>query len=114
MNPELRRAFDKSASDEWKSMIESFAEAWGVSTDDASAVFWLQIDYTWTHWSQFGSLKSQRDEKELENIVSLWYSCKCFIHPILFVGVLICQRGIPFQIDVPHASQAKSRFAAPA
>ncbi len=71
---DARQAFDKVAGPEWQSMIEDLASAWGVSADEASLVFWTQNDYVWTHWAQYYSQKTKDDQRELENIVSGWYS----------------------------------------
>lgn len=73
-NPELRRAFNEVANPEWRRMLEDLASAWGVSVDDASLIFWSQNDYIWTHWAQYHSQKTVEDARELENIVSTWYS----------------------------------------
>ena len=73
-NPEIRKAFDKTTGEDWKDMLRVFASAWGVSEEEASAVFWTQADFIWLHWAQFRSTKSIEDQKELENIVGFWYS----------------------------------------
>ncbi len=73
-NSELRQVFDKVASPEWQSMLNDLASAWKVSLDEASLIYWSQNDYIWTHWAQYYSQKTKDDERELENIVSNWYS----------------------------------------
>ncbi|MFT7651927.1 MAG: hypothetical protein ACI9ON_002004 [Limisphaerales bacterium] len=73
-NPDLRQAFDKTTGDEWKIMLQDFASAWGVSVEEASAVFWTQSDFVWLHWAQYRSTKTIEDQNELENIVRFWYS----------------------------------------
>ncbi|MFT7213855.1 MAG: hypothetical protein ACI9XK_004114 [Granulosicoccus sp.] len=74
LNPELRRAHDQSAGEDWKSMLQTLASTWGLSTDEASAVLFSQIDFIWTHWSQYRSMKSTADEKELRNIITVYYA----------------------------------------
>ena len=73
-NPELRQVFDKVASPEWQSMLKDLASAWQVSFDEASLIFWSQNDYIWTHWAQYYSQKTKDDKRELENIISTWYT----------------------------------------
>jgi len=73
-NRDLRQAFDKAASEDWKNMLQSFASAWGVRVEEASAIVWTQGDFIWLHWSQYRSLKTNEDQRELENIVKTWYS----------------------------------------
>ena len=73
-NQELRQAFDRVASPEWQSMLNDLSSAWGVSVDEASLIYWSQNDYIWTHWAQYYSQKTKADARELENIVSNWYS----------------------------------------
>ncbi len=55
-------------------MIDDLASAWGVSADEANLIFWSQNDYIWTHWAQYYSQKTKDDQRELENMVALWYS----------------------------------------
>jgi hypothetical protein len=73
-NQELRQTFDAVASPEWKAMLGDLANTWDVSVDQASLIYWSQNDYIWTHWAQFYSQKTKDDERELENIVTTWYS----------------------------------------
>jgi hypothetical protein len=73
-NHKLRETFDAVASPEWKAMLNDLANAWEVSVDQASLVYWSQNDYIWTHWAQFYSQKTKDDERELENIVATWYA----------------------------------------
>ena len=73
-NSELRQVFDKVASAEWQSMLNDLASTWKVALDEASLIFWSQNDYIWTHWAQYYSQKTKDDERELENIISTWYS----------------------------------------
>jgi hypothetical protein len=73
-NQELRKTFDAVASPEWKAMLNDLANAWDVSFDQASLIYWSQNDYIWTHWAQFYSQKTKDDERELENIVATWYA----------------------------------------
>jgi hypothetical protein len=73
-NPDLRKEFDKTTGDDWRNMLRDFASSWGVSEEEASAVFWTQSDFVWLHWAQYRSTKTIEDKNELENIVSVWYS----------------------------------------
>jgi hypothetical protein len=73
-NRDLRQAYDKAASEDWKNMLLSFASIWGVSVEEASAVVWTHGDYIWLHWAQYRSLKTNEDQRELENLVKTWYS----------------------------------------
>ena len=73
-NPDLRQAFDKATGEDWKLMLQEFADTWGVNEDEASAIFWSQADFVWIHWSQYRSMKSIEDQRELENIIQQWYS----------------------------------------
>ena len=55
-------------------MLNDLASAWKVSLDEASLIYWSQNDYIWTHWAQYYSQKTKDDARELENIISTWYS----------------------------------------
>ncbi len=55
-------------------MLNDFASVWEVSVDEASLIYWSQNDYIWTHWAQYYSQKTKDDARELENIISTWYS----------------------------------------
>lgn len=63
-------------------MLKDLASTWGVGLDEASLIFWSQNDYIWTHWAQYYSQKTKEDERELENIVSTWYSAPPMKHII--------------------------------
>jgi len=73
-NPEALRANTEASSPAWKSMLQDYADAWGVSFDDAAIVAWTQATYVWTHWAQWRAIKTKQDERELKNVVKVYYS----------------------------------------
>ena len=73
-NPEALRANTEASSPAWKSMLQDYADAWGVSFDDAAIVAWTHATYIWTHWAQWRAMKTKQDEVELKNIVKVYYS----------------------------------------
>ena len=71
-NSELRENWMKSSG--LKSVYEMIGTEMNVSADGA-----IQIDnmcqcWMWLHWGQYKSIKTPADLKELENIVSVFYS----------------------------------------
>jgi hypothetical protein len=73
-NPEALRANTEASSPAWRSMLQDYADAWGVSFDDAAIVAWTQSTYIWTHWARWRAMKTKQDEVELKNIVTVYYS----------------------------------------
>jgi hypothetical protein len=76
-NSELRRAWHES----WRKTnpeIEAIWEDLGreLTLDaDQTRIVWHQCSaWAWTHWGQFRSMKSNEDRRELEHIVSEFYS----------------------------------------
>jgi hypothetical protein len=51
-----------------------YAQRFGVSLDDALRTDWHNIYYFWLHWGQFGSSKTDEDQRELENIIARFYA----------------------------------------
>ena len=71
-NSELRENWLKSSG--LKSKYEMLGTEMNLSVDGA-----IQIDnmcqcWMWLHWGQYKSIKTPEDQKELENIVSVFYS----------------------------------------
>ncbi len=73
-NTEVLRANVEASSAAWKSTAQDFAKAWGVSYEQAFIVAWTQSTYIWTHWAQWRAMKSKQDERELRNIIEVYYN----------------------------------------
>ena len=72
-NAEVRAAWNKGMGPGYRRVHEDIAESLGLSFDEASIVITLGASWGYTHWAQYRSVKSPEDEKELTNIVKLWY-----------------------------------------
>jgi len=71
-NSELRENWMKSS--DLKSTYEMLGTEMNVSADGAIQVDNMCQCWMWLHWGQYKSIKTPADLKELENIVSLFYS----------------------------------------
>jgi hypothetical protein len=57
-----------------KPVYEMLGTEMGVSADGAIQVDNMCQSWMWIHWGQYRSIKTRADLKELENIVSVFYS----------------------------------------
>jgi len=83
---DLRAAWNKSGGPLFKQMHAEIAELLSLDADETALVILQGFNWSFTHWSQFRSMKSQVDEAELTNIVRGFYGenpMKALIdHPI--------------------------------
>jgi hypothetical protein len=70
-NNELRESQIRGYRTE--SFYESYAEALGISAEDAARVDYGNAYYFWLHWGQFASSKSLVDTDELRHLVDVFY-----------------------------------------
>jgi hypothetical protein len=70
-NEQLRRATEKS--ERYGDTIRLVAQHLELSEDEGSLAKWACMAWWWIHWTQWASIKTQRDEEELRNLVSLFY-----------------------------------------
>ena len=71
-NTELCKNWMKSSG--LKPEYERPGEALNLDAESASPVSNMCQSWMWLHWGQYKSIKTDSDLKELENIVSLFYS----------------------------------------
>jgi hypothetical protein len=71
-NSELCKNWMQSSN--LKSVYEILGKEMDVSSDGAIQVDNMCQSWMWLHWAQYKSIKTKDDLKELENIVSLFYS----------------------------------------
>ena len=72
-NAEFREVWKKVDPDA-DARMAPWAERLGVSPDEAYMVWHGCCAWAFIHWAQFRSMKSAEDERELENLVSTFYS----------------------------------------
>lgn len=72
-NREFRKAWSK-ADTARDSRMELLAERMGLSTDEAELVWHGCCAWTYIHWAQYRSMKTAEDHRELENLVTEFYS----------------------------------------
>ena len=72
-NSALRIAWYK-ASPEMHPMISHIAAELDLTIEEAELIILQGTGWMWTHWAQFRSIKTEEDTRELENIISVFYS----------------------------------------
>lgn len=72
-NREFRDAWN-NADPESAARIKSLSERLGVSVGEAELVWHGGCAWTFIHWSQYRSMKTADDQRELENLVREFYS----------------------------------------
>jgi hypothetical protein len=72
-NADARAAWNKAMGPGQRGLISDVAQTLGLSFDEASIVVLQGWNWIFTHWAQFPPVKIREDEKELENIVAIWY-----------------------------------------
>ncbi len=69
------------------SEYEALAKEMNVSVDGAMQIDHMCQSYMWLHWGQFRSIKTTADQKELEHLISVFYSTP---------PLLVCWRKSPY------------------
>ena len=72
-NREFREAWNK-ADPETAARIKILSDRLGVSVTEAELVWHGGCAWTFIHWSQYRSMKTAEDHRELENLVREFYS----------------------------------------
>jgi len=72
-NPEVRATWYKSDPGAAPRM-QSLGEHLGLSPDEAYLVWNNCCAWTFIHWAQYRSIKTEEDENELENLVRAFYT----------------------------------------
>ena len=71
-NTELRENWIKASG--LDSEYETLATEMNIDADGAIQIDNMCQSWMWVHWGQYRSIKTPADQKELENIVSVFYS----------------------------------------
>ena len=75
-NIEFRQAWDKAEGSETSELMNVVADQLGVTVSEANLVMRGAACWSWMHWAQWRSIKTEEDEGELENIVREFYRSK--------------------------------------
>ena len=73
-NSEFRSAWDKAEGVEADEIAADIAGRLNLTTEEARLVIRGAGSWAWLHWAQFRSIKTEKDELELENIIRAFYS----------------------------------------
>jgi len=95
-NSELRQNWLKSSG--LDSEYEGLANEMNLSVDGAIQIDHMCQGYMWLHWGQYRSIKTAADQKELEHIISVFYSTP---------PLLACWKNSPYGRAVFHADFVK-------
>ena len=72
-NADARAAWDKSTGPEYQRLLQDMASSMELTRDEASIVLLQGFSWSFTHWDQYRSMKSNDDEEELKNLVRGFY-----------------------------------------
>ena len=72
-NRDFRDAWAK-ADPEMDSNMAPICDELGLTTEEANLVWHGCCAWTYVHWAQYRSMKTAEDERELENLVTQFYS----------------------------------------
>jgi hypothetical protein len=72
-NREFRKAWN-NADPETAGRLAIMAERLGVTPDEIELIWHGACAWTYIHWSQFRSMKTPEDERELENLIRVFYT----------------------------------------
>ena len=70
---DVRTAWNESMGPEQRKLVSDISQTLDSSFDEASIVVLQGWNWMFTHWAQYRAVKTKQDEKELENIVAVWY-----------------------------------------
>jgi len=72
-NTEARRAWTK-ADEHAEARLANLAQHLRITPEEADLVWNTCCSWAFLHWAQFRSMKTTADQRELENLVSTFYS----------------------------------------
>jgi len=72
-NAEARRAWAK-ADENSAGRLENLSQRLRITPDEADLVWNMCCCWAFLHWAQFRSMKTTEDQRELENLISTFYS----------------------------------------
>ena len=75
-NSDFRSAWDNGEGNESLEITKDVASTLGTTIDETRLIIRGATTWAWLHWAQYHSIKTEKDAKELENIVREFYSIR--------------------------------------